>query len=145
MDTAAAQRARARLQYSNLARFKATPGTASLRKYRKLSYLTASMQPYHLLATKSHLVVALIKSYAYKPKPIITTCLHKINIYFLPACTVLSPLHQRDKWRNKVICQFSFILHFRIQNRFIYEFINTTINCSSNKEGCGNSTATGFA
>lgn len=32
VDTAAAQRARARAQYSNLARMKVTSGTASLRK-----------------------------------------------------------------------------------------------------------------
>lgn len=32
VDTAAAQRARARAQYSNLARLKVTSGTASLRK-----------------------------------------------------------------------------------------------------------------
>lgn len=33
VDTAAAQRARARAQYSNLARLKVTSGTASLRKF----------------------------------------------------------------------------------------------------------------
>lgn len=39
VDTAAAQRARARAQYSNLARLKVTSGTASLRKFFFLVFL----------------------------------------------------------------------------------------------------------
>lgn len=39
LDTAAVQRARARQQYSTLARLKVTAGTASLRKYILTIYL----------------------------------------------------------------------------------------------------------
>jgi hypothetical protein len=39
VDTAAAQRARARAQYSNLARMKVTSGAASLRKFKVLNFL----------------------------------------------------------------------------------------------------------